>query len=161
MINKLNSSFVPRRKKVIVRELSDEFLVYDKTTKKAHCLNHSAAELWRLCDGKRNVSQIVSEMKKGMEGIDEQSVLLAVTQLAKAGLLRNAAGLSTGTANLARRQVLRKVGASAAAVAFPLITSVLVPKAEAAVSCSKLSQPCNPKPCCTGMGLTCVAHLCV
>jgi hypothetical protein len=161
MTKKLNSSFVPRRKNVIVRELSDEFLVYDKTTNKAHCLNHSAAELWRLCDGKRNVSQIVSEMSKGMENIDVPSVLLALAQLAKAGLLRNAADLSAGTANLSRRQALKKVGASAAAIAFPLITSVLVPKAEAAVSCSRLTQPCNPKPCCTGMGLTCVANVCV
>jgi Coenzyme PQQ synthesis protein D (PqqD) len=161
MKNTIDPSFVPRRKNVIVRELSDEFLVYDKTTNKAHCLNHSAAELWRLCDGKRNVSQIVREMKRETEGIDEHLVLEALAQLAKAGLLRNAAALSRGTASLSRRQALRKAGVAAAAMAVPLITSVLVPKAEAAVSCSTLSQPCNPKPCCTGMGLTCVAHVCV
>jgi coenzyme PQQ synthesis protein D (PqqD) len=155
-------AFVPKRKDAIVRQLSDEFLVYDKATNKAHCLNRSAAQVWKLCDGKRSVAEIVREMKKGTTSpLDEQMVWVALAQLGKAGLLQNRVGLSSRTGNLSRRQALRKAGAAAAALAVPVIASVLVPKAEAAVSCSTLSQPCNPKPCCTGMLLTCVAHVCV
>ena len=55
----LRSALVPKRKNVLVLQLSDEFLVYDKETSKAHCLNNTAAEVWKLCDGTRTVQQII------------------------------------------------------------------------------------------------------
>jgi Coenzyme PQQ synthesis protein D (PqqD) len=156
------SAFVPKRKDTIVRQLSDELLVYDKATNKAHCLNESATEIWNLCDGKRAVADIVHLLKKNAKApIDEQMLWMALIKLEKAGLLQNDVPLSDSARTLSRREASRRVGSMAAALAVPVIASVLVPKAEAAVSCSTLGGVCNPRPCCAGMLLTCVAHRCV
>ena len=156
------SAFVPKRKDTIVRQLCDELLVYDKATNKAHCLNESAAEIWNLCDGKRTVAEIVPLLKKKAKApTDEQMLWMALLRLEKAGLLQNDVPLSGLVCTLSRREASRRVGATAAALAVPVIASILVPKAEAAVSCSTLGGVCNPRPCCAGMLLTCVAHRCV
>ncbi len=156
------SVFVPKRKDTIVRQLCDELLVYDKATNKAHCLNESAAEVWNLCDGKRTVAEIVPLLKKKAKApTDEQLLWMALLRLEKAGLLQNNLPLSGPVCTLSRREASRRVGATAAALAVPVIASILVPKAAAAVSCSTLGGVCNPRPCCAGMLLTCVAHRCV
>jgi hypothetical protein len=156
------SSFAPKHKNVIVRQLSDEFLLYDKATNKAHCLNQSAADIWHLCDGKRTVVDIARVLQKQSKSpVDEQMLWVALIEFQNAGLLRNdIPGLHAGR-GMSRRDAVRRVGATAAALAVPVIASVLVPKAEAAVSCSTLGGACNPRPCCTGMLLSCVAHICV
>ena len=156
------STFVPKRKDTTVRQLCDELLVYDKATNKAHCLNESAAEVWNLCDGKSTVAEIVPLLKKKAKApTDEQMLWMALLRLEKAGLLQNDVPLSGLVCTLSRREASRRVGATAAALAVPVIASILVPKAEAAVSCSTLGGVCNPRPCCAGMLLTCVAHRCV
>jgi Coenzyme PQQ synthesis protein D (PqqD) len=156
------SAFVPKRKDAIVRQLCDELVVYDKATNKAHCLNESAAEVWNLCDGKRTVAEIVPLLKKKAKApTDEQMLWMALLRLEKAGLLQNDVPRSGPLCNLSRREASRRVGATAAALAIPVIASILVPKAEAAVSCSMLGGVCSPRPCCPGMLLTCVAHRCV
>jgi hypothetical protein len=155
------SAFVPKRKDAIVRQLRDEFMVYDKATNKAHCLNESAAEVWNLCDGKRTVAEIVPLLKKKAKAPTDEQLWMALLKLEKAGLLQNDVPLSGPVCTLSRREASRRVGATAAALAVPVIASILVPKAEAAVSCSTLGGVCNPRPCCAGMLLTCVAHRCV
>ncbi len=133
------SAFVPKRKDTIVRQLCDELLVYDKATNKAHCLNESAAEVWNLCDGKRTVAEIAPLLKKKAKApTDEQLLWMALLRLEKAGLLQNNLPLSGPVCTLSRREASRRVGATAAALAVPVIASILVPKAEAAVSCSTL-----------------------
>jgi len=154
------SAFVPKRKDAIVRQLCDELLVYDKATNKAHCLNESAAEIWNLCDGKRTVAEIVPLLKKKAKAPTDV-LWMALLKLEKAGLLQNNVPLSGPVCTLSRREASRRVGATAAALAVPVIASILVPKAEAAVSCSTLGGVCNPRPCCAEMLLTCVAHRCV
>jgi len=89
------SAFVPKRKDAIVQQLRDEFMVYDKATNKAHCLNESAAEVWNLCDGKRTVAEIVPLLKKKAKApTDEQMLWMALLKLEKAGLLQNDVPLS-------------------------------------------------------------------
>jgi Coenzyme PQQ synthesis protein D (PqqD) len=154
----VKSDFVPRPKKAIVRQLRDEFLVYDQETNRAHCLNQKAAEIWKLCDGKRNVAEIVEAAKKQSKpNVPEEMVWTALVNLGRAGLLQNDVELSRTTVDVSRRQAMRQVG-TAAVLAVPAIASILVPRADAAVSCSPLLGPCNPKPCC-GTGV-CVNHLC-
>ena len=156
------SAFVPKRKDAIVQQLRDEFMVYDKATNKAHCLNESAAEVWNLCDGKRTVAEIVPLLKKKAKApTDEQMLWMALLKLEKAGLLQNDVPQTGPVCTLSRREASRRVGATAVALAVPVRASILVPKAEAAVSCSTLGGVCNPRPCCAGMLLTCVAHRCV
>jgi hypothetical protein len=151
------SHFVPKHRYGIVREVADDFIVYDEDTHRAHCLNRTAAQVWRLCDGKRNVAEITRAMEKDLHSpVDEELVWVTLRKLWKSGLLQSQ---EHAEVFLARRAVMRKLGM--AALAVPIITSILVPKAEAAVSCSTFGQPCNPRPCCTGMALACVGHTCL
>ena len=123
------SAFVPKRKDAIVRQLRDEFMVYDKATNKAHCLNESAAEVWNLCDGKRTVAEIVPLLKKKAKApTDEQMLWMALLKLEKAGLLQNDVPQTGPVCTLSRREASRRVGATAAALAVPVIASILVPK---------------------------------
>src|SRR5438132_3983438 len=79
--------FAPNRKDAIVRQLRDEFIVYDKETNHAHCLNSTAADVWKLCDGERSLSEIIHTMEKAKSPIDERLVWMALRKWNKAGLL--------------------------------------------------------------------------
>ncbi len=148
------SAYVPRCKRTIARQLSDEFLVYEEETNRAHCLNQTAAEVWKLCDGKRTIAQIVHTMEKQSRSpVDEQVVMTALTKFAKAGLLQNGDALSSHAGTLSRREAARKIGVAAAALALPVVTSILVPTpADAASPCHTLGQPCpqGNSQCCSG-----------
>lgn len=43
-----------RSQKLVVQELNGETLVYDLQKHKAYCLNRTASQLWRACDGRTN-----------------------------------------------------------------------------------------------------------
>ncbi len=150
----VHSAFVPKRKNAIVRQLSSEFLVYDKETSKAHCLNQGAAEVWKLCDGKRNVAEMVRAMEKQSTlPFEEEVVWSALRQFQTSGLLLNVTPWLGQKKGLTRRALIRKWG-SAAALALPLVTSILVPTPAEAASCIPCGQLCalSGMPCCAGCG---------
>src|SRR5690348_5320233 len=71
-----------RHKGLVVQEMPDEVLVYDLNTNKAHCLNDSAAAIWRACDGSNSVADIVNEFQRSGKGtVTEDFVWLALDQL--------------------------------------------------------------------------------
>src|ERR1700730_11107168 len=133
---KAASYFVPKRRNAIVRQLSDEFLVYDKETNKAHCLNRTAADVWSLCDGKNTVAQIVRTLEnKSKSPVGEKIVWIALGQLHKSGLLLNRIPSQSEKNLLSRREMVRKMGVTAT-IALPVVASILVPTpAEAASPC--------------------------
>ena len=47
-----------RQEGLIVQELSEEVLVYDQQRHQAHCLNQTAAVVWRQCDGRRGAQEV-------------------------------------------------------------------------------------------------------
>ena len=51
-----NASRLPhaRTDNLVIRELDDETLVYDMERDEAHCLNQTAALVWKQCDGKNH-----------------------------------------------------------------------------------------------------------
>jgi hypothetical protein len=51
-----------RREAIITKEVDGELLVYDVTRDKAHCLNETAAAVWRLCDGRTSVAAIAARL---------------------------------------------------------------------------------------------------
>lgn len=154
------SPFRPKSIPATVRQLADELLVYDPRTCKAHCLNETAAQIWRLCDGTKTVSEIATIVRRQQYvDFDEATLWIALTKFADAGLLQNPRDRLPPAVDLKKRRIM-KVGAMAATLAVPTIASILVPKAEAAASCATVGQSCNSIPCCTPL-LICVANLCV
>src|ERR1041385_5061263 len=82
-----------RRESLVVQDLSDEVLVYDKQIDQAHCLNLSAARVWRSCDGQTSPAQIGRKLSAQLNAeISEDFVLLALNQLEKYQLLEMTEG---------------------------------------------------------------------
>jgi Coenzyme PQQ synthesis protein D (PqqD) len=142
----------PRRRDAIVRPVDDEFLIIDKETNRAHCLNQTAATVWQLCDGKNTVTEMAAMLGKNSSGPGDPDVVwVALKQLGKAGLLTSRVSLPDTPAGLNRRDAIRKI-AIASAIALPLVTSIAIPAAAQAASCVHNGKPCilNPQ-CCTGI----------
>lgn len=144
-----------------MRELSEEFLVYDKETSQAHCLNRTATDVWKLCDGKITVAEIIQELEKQSNSpVDERIVWMALHQLRKSGLLLGTILSSKETNMLSRRALVKKMGV-AAALALPVVTSILVPTAAQAASCLHAGQPCTANFQCCSMICHPINHVCV
>lgn len=56
----MNDSQLPiaRNEGLVIQEMPDEILVYDLETNKAHCLNETAAFVWKACDGRNSIADI-------------------------------------------------------------------------------------------------------
>jgi hypothetical protein len=116
-----------RADELIVRELPDEVLVYDLARDKAHCLNKTAAHVWRHCDGRTSVSELARLLSSNADApVDEQVVWLALKQLSRDHLLIADATPPPHLSGLNRRQMMRVLG-RAAVVALPLVTTIIAP----------------------------------
>lgn len=124
-----------RQSGLVIQEMPDEVLIYDLDTNKAHCLNQSAAMVWKSCDGTRSVGDIAGGFERAGAGkVTEDFVWLAIDQLNKNNLLLGNA--PTRFVGQSRRQVLKTVGL-ASMIALPIIASLVAPpNALGAVSCS-------------------------
>lgn len=144
-----------RRGDLAVQEVEDELLVYDLKSHKAHCLNPTAAMVWKLCDGKRAPSQIARKLEERLRApVSEAVVWLALEQLQSLKLLEEPFERAHASARISRRELARRLGMATAVVALPLITSISAPAAIQAVSgCAGDHQPCGPPDfpdCCPG-----------
>ena len=119
---------------LVIEELDDELLVYDLDRDKAHCLNSTAAMVWRLCDGKTGVEGIASRLRKEARiQIDDEVVWVAVRRLGKANLLRERVTPPKDvTFGSSRRDVIKKL---ALAGGLSVITIISPTAAEAATGC--------------------------
>lgn len=136
----MNSSQNPiaRKEGLVVQEMPEEVLVYDLNTNKAHCLNQTAALVWKWCDGENTVKEITRllEDQTGNE-VNEDLIWLAIDQLSDKSLLENEVVPRFG--GQSRREVIKKIGL-AAVVALPLVASLTAPTSVlAAVSCVCMS----------------------
>jgi hypothetical protein len=151
-----------RRNRLLIRELPGELLVYDQERHEAHCLNLTAASVFRLADGTRTVADLALVLAPESEPEAGVSlVTLALGQLGEAGLLDG----TPVAAGLSRREVVRR-GGLAAAFLLPTVASVVAPTpAEAAATCvSSCSGKADGTPCsCFGVDpctATCVSDSC-
>jgi hypothetical protein len=141
-----------RRAGLVVQELSGEVLVYDRERNKAHCLNSTAARVWEYCDGKRSVAQIARAIEGEINApVDEDVIWLGVEQLSKTHLLQESAKLPEHKSGLSRREVMKRIGL-AAAVALPVVTSIIAPSAAQAANCLPSGSGCTASAqCCSGL----------
>ncbi len=145
-----------REDALVVREIDDEVLIYDLERHEAHCLNTSAAAVWKACDGKKTPAEIATELRLELDpGIDEDVVWVALAELWKQNLLQGEKepepGASTGDAGLSRASLLRKVGVGAAALSLPAVTSLVAPTAALAVSNLAAGACCNASSECASL----------
>jgi hypothetical protein len=135
---------IAREKGLVVQDLADETLVYDLERHKAHCLNRTAAAVWRLCDGKRDEAALARLLEKDLgTAADTDVVRLALRDLGRARLLQEPVAADT---RLSRRRLIQRLGQ---AVALPLVVSIVSPTAAQAATC-RMTQPVDPAACNAG-----------
>jgi len=144
----------PRARKdgLIVQNLPDETLVYDLERDRAHCLNQTAALVWRHCDGRANAKEIARALnRQTKQPVDEKLVWLAIDQLGRNHLLTETPALPPHVAGLNRREVMRALGLTAA-VAIPVVASIVAPMPVQAATCLPSGAGCtSPAQCCSGI----------
>jgi hypothetical protein len=129
-----------REEDVVVQELADEVLVYDMKTHKAHCLNQTAAVVWKNSDGTTTIPELAAIASSELSAsVNEELVWLTLDQLGKAGLLQTRVGRPAG---MSRRTAMKWTLATAAAV--PLVSSITAPLAAQGASCTTDAQGCKP-----------------
>src|SRR5688572_3371017 len=131
-----NSQFPTARKSgLVIQEVPDEILVFDLDSNKAHCLNLTAATVWKSFDGKTSIQEIASILEKQSgKGVSDDVVWLAIDQLNENSLLEGQ--LTSKFAGQTRRDVIKKIGL-ASMVAIPVVASLVAPRsAMANVSCA-------------------------
>ena len=139
---------------LVVQELGDESLVYDRKTEIAHCLGAVAARVWRGCDGERDVRALAS-----FAHVPEELVADALEELQLNGLLADEAPSSVDTvAGVSRRDALRRIAVTGlAASSVPLIVSAAagtpLALASAGSTCATCTTPGTQDNC--GPGSVC------
>ena len=138
----MNNSQFPtaRTNGLVVQDVPNEVLVYDLESNKAHCLNQTAAMVWKACDGNTSVSDIARLIgSQTGEKVSDDLVWLAIDQLQENSLLE--AQVQTKFAGQSRREALKKIG-MASMIALPIIASLAAPTSVlAATSCLCPSGP--------------------
>ena len=162
-MTRIPPAHLPRMREhgLVIDDLPDEVLVYDLDRHEAHCLNRSAALVWRCCDGKSSPADVARRLTAELDAqFSEELVLLALNQLEKLHLLEQSAALSPQFAVLSRRQMIRRLG-FATAVALPLVTSIVAPTAVEAATCNPSGNPCSgTKLCCSPLGCNPIGNVC-
>lgn len=137
-----------RQASLIVKEVDGETLIYDKQTDKAHCLNPTAAQVWKYCDGDTTIEEMAQRLgAQNHAAVDSTVVWLALDQLEKFDLLEQSIDKPHAfLSGVSRRQAIRAMGV--AAIVLPTITSIIVPTASAQGSLFGLGDCCNnPNQC--------------
>lgn len=150
-----NSAVVPqaRTKDLVIREVGDETLVYDLANDQAHCLNETAAFVWKSCDGKTTAAKTARDMGRALRvPADIEVVWLALEQLERIDLLENYSKPSDGHI-FSRRDLMLKY--APAALALPVIMSITAPTAAQAGSCVCATG------CCPGFRCSFCTNTCV
>lgn len=117
-----------RRDDLLIEKVGDETILYDGERQLAHSLNHSASIVWQNSDGKHSIPQLAQlvSAELGIEPNDSM-VEYALDKLAEAKLL--------DAAPVSRRDLVRRMTfAGAAALALPVVLSVVAPTEAMAAS---------------------------
>ncbi len=137
---------------LIVREVGDELLIYDTASDRATALNPLAARVWRACDGRSSVAEIVARVRQEdaqLSGCSEfearTAVLSALDKLDDSALV-----LGFEQTDQGRRDIVRWIGTGALALAA--VTTIVSPTPAQAASCLPVESPCtNDTDCCSGL----------
>ncbi len=151
-MSNVTEDFVPRARQteLVVEELSDEVLIYDLKCNKAHCLGHTAAVVWKFCDGKTSLDEVAARASTALKTpVTVDVVAFALEQLRRADLLESTVSRPVA-ASLSRRDLFRRAGAVAAAA---VVTSIVAPTAAQAASLLPSGASCTSGGQCQSPGI--------
>lgn len=132
-----------RKEGLIVQEMPNEVLVYDQDRHLAHCLNLTAALVWKNCDGKNSIARIAELAARELQAdVPTEVVMLALDQLRKDNLLQANAAVPAPLNSVSRRALMRNI-AIGAVVALPAIISLTAPTPASAATGLAPGSPCT------------------
>src|SRR5258705_9755280 len=100
-----------RKESLIIKELPDETLVYDMERDKSHCLNSTAALVWKNCDGHRTIAQLHELLEEDAGSpVPVDMVWLALDQLENFKLLNDAPLTHFHLTGISRRNLVKRIG---------------------------------------------------
>src|SRR6266550_4534596 len=113
-----------RKHNLIIKELTDETLVYDRENDQAHCLNKTAALVWKNCDGEKSIADIRKSLAGSVaDPMDDAVIWMALDELEKFKLMAQVPTRTNAFAGVTRRQMMRTLGV--AAVDLTVIVSIV------------------------------------
>ena len=103
-----------RSENLLVEEVAGELLIYDVSNNRAHCLNESAAAIWRHCDGSRSIGKLAKHLFPNLEASGAQRLVgVGVERLRRRRLVESSVAAPPAV-DLSKRQLLKKVAILAA-----------------------------------------------
>ncbi|HKB64385.1 MAG TPA: PqqD family protein [Pyrinomonadaceae bacterium] len=149
--------FLPlaRSEEIITKRIDGELLVYNRLRDEAHCLNETAAAIWKCCDGRTTANEIAELLsKKTGSTIDEKVIWLGLDELRRKHLLMETRAnpeRATRGLTLSRREAIRRIGLGAA-IALPVIVTITAPTPAQAGTCKHNNVSCSTgSECCSGV----------
>ncbi len=145
-----------RTEQILVQEVGDELIIYDRKSCTSHCLNQIAARVWHYCNGHNTVEDIAKLLEKELElspnqtselGVAKENVnsevlvWQALEEFERYQLLQEY--IQPGAASLSRRKAIKKAAIGGGVVLgalLPMIRSIVVPTPVMAKS------PASPHP---------------
>jgi hypothetical protein len=150
---------IARKAELVVQEVKHEVLVYDLRTNRAHCLNETAAFVWKSCNGENSVVEIGKKCQRETgKPVSEEMIWLAIDQLGKRDLLE--ASVEVVFEGQTRREALKKIGLGAM-IALPIVTSLTAPTAALAGTICPAGTACTctlAANCTTAGGCNCTGQ---
>ncbi len=138
-----------KKEDLLLDVVGDEVLLYNLEGRRVHCLNEPAFRIWKLCNGRRTVKEMATELETNLNPEARELVVRnVINEFSHLGLVEASSGLKTV---ISRRDMARRIGIGAvAAVALPLITSVVAPTPARAATCFGFNHACTTNSqCCS------------
>ena len=120
-----------KRNGLSAEQFDDELIVYDQNRNRGHCLNRTAALVWRHADGQRTIADLVEVLRAELDPVaDDHLVWHTLDCLNAAHLLESPQPRSVDDMRAARRQFISKIGLiGVATLLLPVVSSVVAPSA--------------------------------
>lgn len=146
---------------LVVQELPNEILICDLENNHFYCLNQTASEVWKLCDGKNDFSEIASKLnQKTNQKVSEELIWLTIDQFSSKNLLEEKIETETFFSKTTRREVIKKIGLTSM-LALPLISQIIMPTPALAQSGGCPVGGLQPAGCPCSNGGDCISNCCL
>ena len=130
---------------LIEQSLSDELVIFDKETNKAHMLDARAAAIYRAAEKGCSIDDVMAVVEGGTDAEKRAAAQLGIQDLETAGLVMSS------LPRMPRRGLLKTLGVAAA---LPMVISIMAPSPAAAASNLARGVTCSTGDTCLS-GATC------
>ncbi len=159
-----------RTNNLLISQVGEEVIVYDRERDTAHCLNAMAARVWHYCDGQNTVEDIAKLLEEDLEVSADEDVdwrglvWLTLEELERFYLIQeylsqpiSSEVQSADALRVSRRKMIKTatlVGGFAIGSMFPLVKSIVAPYPAMATPLNPIPIP-TPPPDCLERGTRC------